>query len=144
MATILSPRREVTTLSKQIIDALVAGDTKSLDGFLVDDWIFIGPLANVMSKADQMKVLNDGTVDYVAIEPSEVKLRVYGDPAFTTGRYLTTYQFKNKGQVQELKSPVRFSHFYAKQGGKWRQVSTHLTGIGREPVPMTVKSGEKP
>ena len=125
--------KQVAMLSKQHREAVVKGDTKAIDSILADDWVGISPTGNVESKAQQAKTLKDGSVDFEAIDPEEVKVRVYGDAAVVTGRYhvkLTT----NGQKIDQL---VRTIEVFVKQGGKWRCVSTQVTSIAAQ-------SGEKP
>jgi ketosteroid isomerase-like protein len=119
------PEKQVASLSKQNHAALVAGDTSALDALLSDDWLVIDPFGEVISKARQAKELKDGTLDFISIDPSEVKVRVYGDAAVVTGRY----QVKIKNRGQENNVPVRITELFAKQGGKWRCVSAQVTRI---------------
>src|SRR5690349_15661654 len=81
------PEKQVASLSRQIYAALVAGDTAALDALLSDDWLAIDPFGEVSNKAQHAKGLKDGTVDFISFDPSEVKVRVYGDAAVVTGRY---------------------------------------------------------
>lgn len=119
------PEKQVASLSKQNHAALVAGDTSALDALLSDDWLVIDPFGEVISKARQAKELKDGTLDFISIDPSEVKVRVYGDAAVVTGRYQV--KLKNSGRENSL--PVRITEAFAKQGGKWRCVSAQVTRI---------------
>src|SRR4051794_2384138 len=71
--------KQVAMLSKQHREAVVRGDTKAMDSILADDWVSIGPRGDVESKAQQAKGLKEGSIDFEAIDPEEVKVRVYGD-----------------------------------------------------------------
>ena len=119
--------KQVASLSRQNYAAMVAGDTSALDANLSDDWVVIDPFGNVVSKARQAKELKDGTMDFVSMDPSEVKVRVYGDAAVVTGRYQVVV--KVRGQEEETSLPARISETFVKQGGKWRCVSTQVTRI---------------
>ena len=70
---------EVAKLSKQYTEALVKGDTSTMDPILADDWVLIAPSGEVLSKDRHAKGLEDGTTDIVAMDPSELEVRVYGD-----------------------------------------------------------------
>jgi ketosteroid isomerase-like protein len=122
--------KQVALLSKQHREAAVKGDTKALDSILADDWVGINPRGNVESKAQQAKTLKDGSVDFEAIDPEEVKVRVYGDAAVVTGRYHVKLTFNG----QKIDDLVRTTEVFAKQGGKWRCVSTQVTSIARQPA----------
>ena len=123
------PEKQVASLSNRNHAALVAGDTSALDALLSDDWEGISPFGEVISKARQAKELKDGTLDFISIDPSEVKVRVYGDAAVVTGRY----QVELKLRGRENTIPVRITESFAKQGGKWRCVSAQVTRIAEPP-----------
>ncbi len=126
-------QKQVALLSKQHREAVVDGDTNSLESILADDWIGIDPTGGVESKALVAKNLRDGAIDYEAIDPlEEAKVRVYGDAAVVTGRYQAKLTYKG----QKIDSLVRTSEFYAKLGGTWRCVHTQVTHIAGQ-------SGEK-
>jgi ketosteroid isomerase-like protein len=121
--------KQVASLSQHNYAALVAGNTSALDAILSDDWLVIDPFGEVISKARQAKELKDGTTDFVSIDSSDVKVRVYGDAAVVTGRY----QVKLKIRGRENTIPVRITESFAKQGGKLRCVSTQVTSIADHP-----------
>jgi ketosteroid isomerase-like protein len=121
--------KQVALLSKQHREAAVKGDTKALDSILADDWVGISPRGDVESKAQQAKTLIDGSVDFEAIDPEEVQVRVYGDAAVVMGRY----HVKLTSSGQKIDDLVRTTEVFVKQGGKWRCVSTQVTSIARQP-----------
>jgi ketosteroid isomerase-like protein len=117
--------KQVAMLSKQFMEAAVKGDTKAKDAILSDDWVVIDPDGNFVSKAQDTKNVKDNSFAFEAMDPSEVKVRVYGDAAVVTSRIHA--KWKNKGEKGD--DHVRVSEFYAKQGGKWQLVSTQVTRI---------------
>jgi ketosteroid isomerase-like protein len=124
--------KEVAKLSKQMTDAFVKGDMAFVDGVMADDWMII--VGNgVGDKPQLLKDVKDGTLKYEALDKFEMKVRVYGEAAVVTGR--SQSRIKVKGH--EVGGLDRFSEVYARQGGKWRCVSTHVS-------PITAQSGEKP
>ncbi len=122
-------KKEVAQLSQRTHEALIAGDTATLESIQTEDWLVIGPTGEVVGKARQAKDLKDGTTDFLSMDPSEVKVRVYGDTAVVTGRYKV--KLKDKGQ--ETGGNVRISEFFAKVGGKWKNVSSQVTFIAEPP-----------
>jgi ketosteroid isomerase-like protein len=117
--------KQVGKVAEQAREAAVKGDTEAMDGILADDWMVIQPNGNVVSKAQYTRAFKDGDMDFESYEPSEVKVRVYGDAAVVTGRA----HVKMKWKGEKVDDHVRISEFYAKQGGKWRCVSTQVTSI---------------
>jgi ketosteroid isomerase-like protein len=117
--------KEIARLSRQAIDARLKADTAALDAILADDYVGISPSGEVATKAEGLRALKDGTLHFDSIEPSEVKVRVYGDAAVLTarGHVKVTYQ----GRADTLS--VRVTEVYVKQGGTWRCVSSQVTRI---------------
>lgn len=118
-------KKEIAQLSQQAIDASIKGDTAALDALMADDFTVINPLGEVADKAGHLKVLKDGSLALDSIQPSEVRVRVYGDAAVLTARGLV----KGKYKGHDIGGSVRTTEFYAKQGGKWRCVSAQVTSI---------------
>jgi ketosteroid isomerase-like protein len=122
--------KQVATLAKQFREAMVKGDTQSLDSIQADDWIGINPSGDVADKAKNLKNFKDGTVDFESIDDlSEVKVRVYGDAAVMTSRYHVKVKYKG----EKMDNHIRVTEVYAKQGGKWRSVSRQGTRIAEPP-----------
>ncbi len=121
--------KQVAMLSKKGIDARVKGDTKTLDEFLSDDFVSINPNGDIGSKSQDLKDLKDGTIDFVSIDPSEVKVRVYGDAAVVTGR--SRVKLKYKGH--DIDDLVRTTEVFARRGGKWQCVLGQVTRIAGQP-----------
>ena len=117
--------KQVATLSKQFREAAVKGDTKAMDAILADDWMSIGPDGEVVSKAQNTRGFKDGNIDFEAMDPSEVKVRVYGDAAVVTSR--VHVELTHSGH--KIDDRVRVTEVYVRQGGKWQCVSTQVTSI---------------
>ena len=121
--------KQVASLAKQSTEAASKGDMKTLDAILADDFVAINPFGELVTKAEHLKWMKDGTLRFDSIESSEEKVRVYGDAAVLTERGRVKVTFK--GRSESLS--VRNSEFYAKQGGKWRCVFQQVTRIAEPP-----------
>jgi ketosteroid isomerase-like protein len=62
---------------------------------------------------------------FASIEPSDAKVRVYGDAAVVS--YRSQVKVTYKGRTEDLS--LRATEIYARQGGKWRCVSFQATRI---------------
>jgi ketosteroid isomerase-like protein len=120
--------KQVATLSKQHREAVVKGDTKALDAILADDWVEVGPSGGVETRDQQAKHMKDGKVDFEAIDPQEVKVRVYGDAAVVMG----CYHIKLRHNVHKHADLFRVTEVYARQGREWRCVFTQVTRVAGE------------
>jgi ketosteroid isomerase-like protein len=121
--------KQVASLSKQAAEAAVKGDSKTMDAIVADDFVVISPVGELVTKAEHLKAMKDGTLRFDSIEHSEEKVRVYGDAAVLTSRGRVKVTIK--GRSESLS--VRNSEFYAKQGGKWRCVFQQVTRIAEPP-----------
>jgi ketosteroid isomerase-like protein len=117
--------KQVAKVAKQHREAEVKGDTQALNALLADDWVAINPEGSVQSKAECVKDHKAGVVDFEAIDPQEVKVRVYGDAAVVSGRYHVKLTLSG----HKIDDRVRGTEVYVRQGGKWRCVSTQVTSI---------------
>ena len=121
--------KQVASLSKQAAEAALKGDAKAMDAIVADDCLVISPVGELVTKAEHLKAMKDGTLHFDSIEHSEVKVRVYGDAAVLTSRGRVKVTIKGRSETLS----VRNSEFYAKQGGKWRCVSAQVTRIAEPP-----------
>ncbi len=126
--------KDVVKLSQQITNALVKGDTTFLDGVMADDWILIGSDGEVVDKEKQLRDIKDGTLNFDAMDKSQMKVRIYGDAAVVTG--LIRAKIRLKGQ--EVGNPLGFTEVFIRRQGKWRTVSAQVTPVAAE------SKGEKP
>ena len=120
---------EVLEAEKQFFDALVAGDIKTLERVLSDDFIIIDVMGgSETSKPMILGAIGAGWLKFEAIKPVEARVRFYSETAVVTGR--TQMQGELEGAPFEFNS--RYTHIYAKQESQWRLVSAQGTQIARE------------
>ena len=117
--------KQVGMISKQYREAVVKGDWQTVTAMQSDDWVGIHPQGEVADKAKATKDMKDRTIVFESIEPSEVKVRVYGDAAVVSGRYHV--KLKDKGR--QFDDDVRTTEVFVKRAGKWQCVSTQVTRI---------------
>ena len=132
-----TPRSRSPRSRSNTAEAALKGDTKAMDAIVADDCVVINPVGELVTKAEHLKAMKDGTLRFDSIEHSEVKVRVYGDAAVLTSRGQVKVTIK--GRSESLS--VRNSEFYAKQGGKWRCVSAQVTRIAEPPRRRSVEPG---
>jgi ketosteroid isomerase-like protein len=69
--------------------------------------------------------MKEGSMKYTVMDASEVKVRVYGDTAVVTGRYVAKYQ----DQKRETIDAGRFGRVFRRDGARWQYIhgqSTHI------------------
>jgi Domain of unknown function (DUF4440) len=118
--------KELARLSRRIDDAYVKADTTFLANVLADDWMRINSKGIVQDKDSLLKELKEGFTKFNAMDASEVKVRVYGDTAVVTGRYVAEYQVRGRAGVTVL-DVGRFGRVFVRRDGKWQYVHSQST-----------------
>jgi ketosteroid isomerase-like protein len=70
---------EVKTLELQLCDLLVRGDLDSYARHVADDYVRTGPDGSLAGKDEVLRALHKNRI--VAMEPRDIRIRVYGDTA---------------------------------------------------------------
>jgi ketosteroid isomerase-like protein len=121
-----SEEQELMKLENSWNDAMVKHDWAFLDQILADDYIWTDPDGNVWTKAQSLASLKSGEDVYTAAEADEIRVRVYGDAAVTTGRNTSKEQFKGK----DISGQYRWTDMWVKDyAGRWRCVAGHSSRI---------------
>lgn len=111
-----SAEEEVRAVNERRFAAMVKEDFAELDRLLADDLTYIHSSGIVETKKESMASIATKVLRYVSIQPSDVRVRVYGDTAVMTGR-VAMYVFS---RGKELNLQNLFTAVYVRQGGEWR------------------------
>jgi ketosteroid isomerase-like protein len=65
--------------------AMVDADIDTLEGFLADDLTYSHTTGWTESKSEFLQTVASGKINYMAVKPREVVVRIYGDVAVMTG-----------------------------------------------------------
>jgi ketosteroid isomerase-like protein len=113
-------------VEQQFFSSLIQSDHTALDRVLTDDFVLIDVMRGAeIDKASLLQVIQSGQLKFETIEPSEVRLRLYGDAAITTGR---THMYGRFGDVP-FTAHSRYTHVYVQQKSAWRLASAQGTPI---------------
>lgn len=115
--------REVLELERHTKDAMIHSDAAFTERSLADDYVAIGPLGDVITKADVISARRTSQLHYVSVDFSEVAVRVYGDAAIVTARA----EVKGTDLGQDFSGPYRFTRVWVKHNGEWKTVSYQAT-----------------
>lgn len=114
---------EVQELEERRWAALVAADTGTLRELFADRMSYTHSNALVDTKHSYINAIEDGTVSYVAVDPSDVQVRIFGDTAVVTGRAV----IDARGGGNDFRLQARYSAVWAKLDDQWRFVCWHST-----------------
>lgn len=118
----------IRQLDSERIQALVRSDTAALDRIYSDDFVGIGIMGRVRTKAQLMSDLKSGDLKFNSAKPDDVQVRVYGATAVETGR--ATVDGRDRGQA--LPRDTRFTRVWVRQQGRWRLVAAHSSSAAKQ------------
>lgn len=111
--------RQITDLERQSKEAAIRRDAAFAERILADDYVSIGPLGQVASKADTITARKTAQLHYDSIDISEMVVRLYGNTAIVTARA----EVKGKDLGEDFSGPYRFTRVWVKRNGQWQAVS---------------------
>jgi ketosteroid isomerase-like protein len=122
-------RHEIDQLEAAWKDAILKGDTASLDALLSDDYNAITPNGTMQSKEQALANLRSGTAHFGSIEISDRRVRFYGTTALVTSKA----DVSGATATGDFSGSYLYTHVYVRDKlGKWKIVSFEANRI-REP-----------
>lgn len=112
--------------SKEYSDALTKRDIAALEKIWADDYTFINPQGELVTKAERIANLKSGATEFQAIGSRREKLHVHGNVAVDIGR-VTLHGTKYGGQ--ESSGEYRYTDVWLKAGGSWQLLANQITLI---------------
>jgi ketosteroid isomerase-like protein len=88
------------------------------------------PTGEIDTKRQQEKKIKDKDLVFEAIDPKEVKVRVYGEAAIVMG----LYHIKATLNGRTVDGVFRNTEVFAKQAGRWRCVFNQVTPVAGPPA----------
>jgi ketosteroid isomerase-like protein len=118
---------ELRAIERKRIEALVAGDIRTVQSLHADDYQLINPAGQELSRDDYINGIAQGFIEYKLWAPqSDIVVRTNGEMAVL--RYLAQVEIAVQGEVQPVQ---RFWHteVYEKLDGRWQAVWSQATRI---------------
>jgi ketosteroid isomerase-like protein len=123
----------IKTLHEQSRQAVLKGDADFLEKYLTDDYLGIGSDGRLITKDQDLQMLESGAIKYEAIDERDVKVRVYGDTAIVSA--LASVKLTVDGKP--IRGDHRATFVWVKQEGNWKEASFQATRI----APATPRPG---
>jgi hypothetical protein len=117
--------KDPISIDRKFLDALVALEFESLEIILADDFTLIDLSGAVVTKAAFLGNLRAGDLNFEAIQPDDISVRVYDSTTLVTGR--TVMRGTYKGAPFAFSS--RYTHTYVNKFGHWYMVAAQGTPI---------------
>ena len=118
-------QRPVIALEAALRAAQLASDVETLDQLLSEELLFTGPDGALGSKADDLRAYRDGTVQFLAHTPEELRVRPVG-PRCAIAALRTALVVRVGGDV--TRGTYRYTRVWAEEDdGVWRVVGGHVS-----------------
>jgi hypothetical protein len=105
--------------------AMVLNDLPSLDTLLAPELTYIHSDGDLESKAQFLTTLKTGRLRYQAIEPTDLKARLYGAVGVVTGRS----RMRVRVGSELLRFSIRFTAIYRRTATSWVLVAWQATRL---------------
>jgi ketosteroid isomerase-like protein len=120
--------RVAADLVEQHCDGLRNKDVAALEKLWADDFTFVNPRGQVLSKADRLKNVRTGATEFKSLTCSEASTKSWGnDWAVTTMRAVIEGQYSG----QEGSGDYRCTFVWAQPHGRWQLVGLQMTRIDK-------------
>ncbi len=114
----------IMQMEREWVDAFVKRDAATLERILASDFTDTDDEGHIENdRAKYIDFAKNSVGTFTSIELSETKVRVYGNSAVSTGRYVI------KGSEREQGEPFRYMAVYVKRQGRWQAVAFQSTRI---------------
>jgi ketosteroid isomerase-like protein len=116
-----SAEQDITRIEKEMLAALLKGDTGPSSRYLADQYVFTGPDGMTTGKAQNIADLKSGDLKLQSASLDDMKVQVYGDTA------IVTYASNDKGTYKgkDISGKTRWTDVFVKQNGRWMVVASH-------------------
>jgi len=121
--------REIQALDMAWGEAAAKGDGAVLNKLLADDLYHVHATGNIEDKATYIHSLVSGKRKHAPIVPQQVKVRVYGDTAVSTGKFkMIAYK---EGMAKPMVDQVNlYTHLWRKTPQGWQLTVHQATAEG--------------
>lgn len=109
----------ILDLERQLSVASAKGDIATLDRIMADGYISIEAVGKVETKAEGMGEIKSGNWVTEAEEPTQMKVRLYGNVAIVTGHLSVRDKRNGKPGHHE----IVFTDVWVKKRGRWQVVN---------------------
>ncbi len=122
-----SVERAIRKTSRERLRSLVDADMKTAARLHADDFQLINPAGTALTKVEYLGSLKSGQLDYLAWEPGDIAVRLYGNVAVIRYRDLR-FEVARDGKVIH-RGPMVHTNLYEMRNGQWRVVWSQASGV---------------
>ncbi|MGH9900510.1 MAG: nuclear transport factor 2 family protein [Pyrinomonadaceae bacterium] len=119
--------QDVLEVERQYVEAHTRRDLAALDRILADDFVIRFSRGSVTTKAQRLALLSSRDFSFVALDTSDLSVRVSGEEATVAGRAVLQGRY---GGREFTSPPYSFTRRYEKRQGRWQIISVRIGRIG--------------
>ena len=120
--------RELTQLNDAYDQAWVRGDVAALERVMADDFTSTSTDGRFRSKAQSLDALRSGDLKITSAKSDDVVVRMYGNTAVVTGRWIGSGQYKG----ESWNANERYTSVLVNRNGRWQYVADHASEIKQQ------------
>lgn len=125
----MSEEEELLRLDREWNEAYPRLDIDALGRIIADDWLCIDGAGRRITKRQLLERVSSAPNFPASHVFDETDLRLFGDAAVVTGR-LSFDAPDDEGRT--MRASQRYTRVYARRGGRWQAVATHVTAVKDE------------
>ena len=129
LSCLAQDKAAILALDKQWSDAIIKGDTATLDKLLSDDLVYAHATGIVDTKASYLAKIKERRQVYKSFEQHKPTVNIYKDSAVTFSYVRVT----GTNQAGIFDDKVMLIHFWVKQNNTWRLAAHQTTKIDKLP-----------
>jgi ketosteroid isomerase-like protein len=118
-------KQEVLRVEEERSQAMLKGDADALGRICADEFAWMSPRGELLTKAEILENLRSHKQEYVSTNRDDIRLHVHGNTVVMTVHSLSTARYEGK----TFNYPRRFSNVYVKRNGQWQLVLHQATRI---------------
>ena len=119
----------IRQIERQRLRSLVDVDLGTARRLHTDDFQLINPAGAPLTKQEYLGALESGQLDYIAWEPGDITVKLYGNAAVI--RYRDNRFDVNSGSNIVHRGPMYHTNVYERRGGEWQIVWSQASGVIR-------------
>lgn len=139
-STQASAEEAVRSLQWEWLAALERGDVPAIERIVAPDYVITAADGNVLTRTEDLAPLVAGDLKFEKAGIEELRVRVFGDSAVTTGIAF----FVGTVRGRRFEGRERFTDTWVKRYGRWVAVASHNSRLPQTqtPAPTPIKKPE--
>src|SRR6266404_3372577 len=123
-----SVKQDLEKRFREYADALTKRDLTTLDQIWTDDYVFINPQGELVTKSQRLSNLKAGATEFQAVRPKGERMQVHGNVALDVG---TVNLEGTRYGGEESSGDYRYLSVWVNSDGRWQMVANQITRITR-------------